>query len=266
MEHIFRRYRPEVVFHAAAHKHVHLMERAPGEAIKNNCLGTYIAADMAEKYGTERFILISTDKAVRPTGIMGASKRFCELAVECRRDSHTVFSAVRFGNVIGSRGSVVPLFLRQIKEGGPITITDKRMMRYFMSVSEAVGLVMQAGVMADRGELFVLDMGRPVSILALAEKMIRLSGLEPYRDIDIVEIGLRRGERLFEELLLAGESVEMTSNRMIYIERDKPLGRDRVDELMTMLLDAISEEDENTAARVRAVFKQAVPEYTPLCD
>ncbi|MBR5140589.1 MAG: polysaccharide biosynthesis protein, partial [Clostridia bacterium] len=197
---VFSYHRPNVVFHAAAHKHVPLMEHSSCEAIKNNSFGTYNTADMAEKYGAEKFILISTDKAVNPTNIMGASKRLCEMIVQCRTESKTVFAAVRFGNVLGSNGSVIPLFKRQIAAGGPITITDKRIIRYFMTIPEASGLVMQAGAMAKCGELFVLDMGKPVKIIDLAENMIRLSGFNPYIDIDILEIGLRPGEKLYEEL------------------------------------------------------------------
>jgi FlaA1/EpsC-like NDP-sugar epimerase len=195
------------------------MERSGCEAIKNNSFGTYNTADMAEKYGVSKFILISTDKAVNPTNIMGASKRLCEMIVQCRTDSKTAFAAVRFGNVLGSNGSVIPLFKRQIASGGPVTVTDKRIIRYFMTIPEASGLVMQAGAMAKCGELFVLDMGNPVKILDLAENMIRLSGLNPYIDIDIIETGLRPGEKLYEELLMDEEGLRTTPNKMIHIGR-----------------------------------------------
>ncbi len=259
---IFEAYRPEVVFHAAAHKHVPLMEHSRCEAIKNNVFGTYNVADMAEEYGTERFILVSTDKAVNPTNIMGATKRMCEMVIQCRTDSKTSFAAVRFGNVLGSNGSVIPLFRRQIEQGGPITLTDKRIIRYFMTIPEASQLVMQAGAMAKRGELFVLDMGRPVKILELAENMIRLSGYTPYQDIDIVEIGLRPGEKLFEELLIGSEDKTQTENKMIFIEHDTPLTREAVEEKLTLLREAV-EESENVleSDMIRAAMKQAVPSY-----
>ena len=261
---IFAAYRPQIVFHAAAHKHVPLMEHSNCEAIKNNVFGTKNTADMAEKYGAERFILISTDKAVNPTNIMGASKRMCEMVIQCRTDSPTSFVAVRFGNVLGSNGSVIPLFKRQIEEGGPITLTDKRIIRYFMTIPEASQLVMQAGSMAKRGELFVLDMGRPVKILELAENMIRLSGYEPYSDIDIVEIGLRPGEKLYEELLIRTETMTKTSNKMIFIEHDTPLSREAVDEKLALLWRAVEESrDELAAETVRSAMKQAVPTF---CD
>ena len=262
LEAVFSLYRPEVVFHAAAHKHVHFMESGAGDAVKNNILGTENCADMAEKYGSERFILISTDKAVNPTGIMGASKRMCEMIIQSRQDSSTVFSAVRFGNVLDSAGSVVPLFKRQIAEGGPVTVTDKRMKRYFMSIPEAVGLVMQAGAMARNGELFVLDMGHPVLILELAEKMIRLSGFRPYRDIDVVEIGLRPGERLYEEILFSEERVYKTENKMIFIEKDEPYTRDEIRQKLDLLRSAL---DSGACERERVVeaMRIAVPEYRP---
>ncbi len=259
---IFAAYRPQIVFHAAAHKHVPLMEHSNCEAIKNNVFGTKNTADMAEKYGAERFILVSTDKAVNPTNVMGASKRMCEMVIQCRADSATSFVAVRFGNVLGSNGSVIPLFKRQIEEGGPITLTDKRIIRYFMTIPEASQLVMQAGAMAKRGELFVLDMGRPVKILELAENMIRLSGYEPYADIDIVEIGLRPGEKLYEELLIRSEKMTKTSNKMIFIEHDTPLSREAVDEKLALLQRAVEEHrDELAADAIRIAMKQAVPTF-----
>ena len=259
---IFEYYRPEVVFHAAAHKHVPLMEHSNCEAIKNNVMGTYNVADMAEKHGTERFILVSTDKAVNPTNIMGASKRMCEMVIQCRTDSKTSFAAVRFGNVLGSNGSVIPLFRRQIEQGGPITLTDKRIIRYFMTIPEASQLVMQAGAMAKRGELFVLDMGRPVKILDLAENMIRLSGYTPYKDIDIVEIGLRPGEKLYEELLIANERMSKTENKMIFIEYDTPLSREEVEHKLDILRNALEcAKDELESEVIRAAMKEAVPSF-----
>ena len=259
---VFAHYRPEIVFHAAAHKHVPLMEHSNQEAVKNNCLGTYNTADMAEKYGAKKFILISTDKAVNPTNVMGASKRVCEMIVQCRTDSETAFAAVRFGNVLGSNGSVIPLFRRQIESGGPITITDKRIIRYFMTIPEASGLVMQAGAMAKRGELFVLDMGKPVRILDLAENMVRLSGLVPYRDIDIVETGLRPGEKLYEELLIKTETLDKTENNMIFIEKDTPYTREEVDAKLDVLRAAVSEHQGEIAAKaVTEAMKQVVPTF-----
>ena len=235
LDSIFNFYRPEIVFHAAAHKHVPLMEHSGIEAIKNNVFGTYNTANAAEKYGAEKFILISTDKAVNPTNIMGASKRMCEMLLQCRGDSKTTFAAVRFGNVLGSNGSVIPLFKSQIASGGPITITDKRIVRYFMTIPEASHLVMQAGAMAKRGELFALDMGKPIRIYDLAVNMIRLSGLEPEVDIKIDEIGLRPGEKLYEELLLNPETLIRTPNDMIFIEKDSPFSREEIEKKLDVL-------------------------------
>ena len=264
LEAIFNYHRPDVVFHAAAHKHVPLMERSNCEAIKNNCVGTYNTADMAEKYGAEKFILISTDKAVNPTNVMGASKRMCEMIVQCRNDGkfHTEFSAVRFGNVLGSNGSVIPLFKRQIAEGGPVTITDKRITRYFMLIPEAAGLVMEAGAKATRGELFVLDMGDSIEIYKLATDMIRLSGLTPDVDIEIKEIGLREGEKLYEELLIKTENLTKTDNELILIETDTPLTRDEVDEKLEQLKDAVvAAENEVASASITEVMKQVIPTF-----
>lgn len=259
---IFANYRPDIVFHAAAHKHVPLMEHSNCEAIKNNVAGTYNTANAAEKYGVKKFILISTDKAVNPTNIMGASKRMCEMIIQCRTDSSTTFAAVRFGNVLGSNGSVIPLFRRQIENGGPITVTDKRIVRYFMTIPEASQLVMKAGSMAKRGELFVLDMGKPIKILDLAENMIKLSGLMPYEDIDIVETGLRPGEKLYEELLIKSEEQDKTQNSLIFIERDHPLSREAVDEKLDMLRKAVSmAKDELESDIVKQAMKKAVPTY-----
>jgi FlaA1/EpsC-like NDP-sugar epimerase len=259
---IFNYYRPQIVFHAAAHKHVPLMEHSSCEAIKNNVMGTYNAANMAEKYGAERFVLISTDKAVNPTNVMGASKRMCEMVVQCRRDSKTEFTAVRFGNVLGSNGSVIPLFKEQIRRGGPVTITDKRIIRYFMTIPEASRLVMLAGSMAKDGELFVLDMGKQVHILDLAENMIRMMGYVPYKDIDIVEIGLRPGEKLYEELLMDRDHLTKTSNSLIFIETDTPLTREEVDEKLAILNRAVKDsEGELASPAIKAAMKQVVPTF-----
>ena len=259
---VFSAHRPDIVFHAAAHKHVPLMESSAAEAIKNNVFGTYNTACAAERYGVKKFILISTDKAVNPTNVMGASKRLCEMIVQCRNDGDTEFVAVRFGNVLGSNGSVIPLFKAQIAEGGPITLTDKGIIRYFMTIPEASSLVMQAGAMAKKGELFVLDMGNPVKIHDLAINMIKLSGLEPGKDIEIKEIGLRPGEKLFEELLIKKELLTKTENKKIFIEKDKPLTRQQVEEKLAVLNKAIDEaETSGSAETIRAALKTVVDTY-----
>ena len=239
IDELFSRYRPDIVFHAAAHKHVPLMEDCPSEAIKNNIFGTYHVVCAAEKYGVSRFVMISTDKAVNPTNVMGATKRFCEMILQSRRDSRTEFCAVRFGNVLGSNGSVVPLFKKQIEKGGPVTITDKRIIRYFMTIPEATQLVLEAGAMAESGQVFVLDMGEPVKILTLAENLIRLSGLEPYRDIDITEIGLRPGEKLYEEMLMKSENLSETQNRKIFVEEQRPIDRQTVQRQLAAFSEAL---------------------------
>lgn len=262
LDYIFRTYRPDIVFHAAAHKHVPLMEDSSTEAIKNNVLGTYNTANAAEKYGTQRFILISTDKAVNPTNVMGASKRLCEMVIQCRTDSACAFAAVRFGNVLGSNGSVVPLFKRQIAEGGPVTITDKRIIRYFMTIPEASQLVMTAGSMAHKGELFVLDMGKPVRIYDLAVNMIRLSGFTPDVDIRIEEIGLRPGEKLYEELLMKTEMLDKTENEMIFIERDTPYTREQIEGKLSALRRAIEAyEEENETDAIKDCIREIVPTF-----
>lgn len=219
VEQIIKKYKPDYIYHAAAYKHVPLMEDSPAEAIRTNVIGTYNVAKMADKYGVKKMVLVSTDKAVRPTNVMGAPKRFAETIIQYYSSkSKTKYAAVRFGNVLGSNGSVVPLFKKQIEMGGPITITDKEIIRYFMTIPEAVSLILQCGLFAEGGEIFVLDMGKPVKIIDLAEKLIRQAGLVPYVDIDIIETGLRPGEKLFEELLIDTEHQTKTDNRKIFIE------------------------------------------------
>jgi FlaA1/EpsC-like NDP-sugar epimerase len=230
---IFRTYRPKVVFHAAAHKHVPLMEVNPEEAIKNNAMGTFFVAQAANLYSSDVFVLVSTDKAVNPTSIMGASKRIAEMIIQhLDRISKTKFVAVRFGNVLGSRGSVVPLFKKQIAAGGPVTVTDERMIRYFMTIPEAVQLIIQAGALANGGEIFVLDMGDPVRILDLAKTLIRLSGFEPGVDIPIQITGMRPGEKLYEELLTAEEGTTSTTNERIFVARPTELNTVLIEETL----------------------------------
>lgn len=229
IEKILRENTPDIVLHAAAHKHVPLMERNVCEAVTNNVFGTLNLVEACEKYGVKRFIMVSTDKAVNPTNVMGATKRMCEMIVQSRNGVRTSFSATRFGNVLGSNGSVIPLFKRQIANGGPITVTDKRIIRYFMTIPEAAQLVMTSGAMASNGELYVLDMGNPVRIMDLAENMVKLSGLKPYEDIDIIEIGLRPGEKLYEELFIKTEELDKTDNDMIFVERDKSLSGEMIE-------------------------------------
>ncbi len=221
MEQVFKRYRPDYVYHAAAYKHVPLMEDSPAEAIRTNVIGTYNVARLADKYQVKKMVLVSTDKAVRPTNVMGATKRFAETIIQYFAEKSTcaAYAAVRFGNVLGSNGSVVPLFKKQIEAGGPVTITHKDIIRYFMTIPEAVSLILQCGLFAKGGEIFILDMGRPVKIINLAERLIRQAGLVPYVDIEIVETGLRPGEKLYEELLLDITTQEKTSNKSIFIEQ-----------------------------------------------
>ena len=244
MEEIFKTYKPEVVFHAAAHKHVPLMEKSPSEAIKNNIFGTYKVASLADKYKVRRFVLISTDKAVNPTNIMGATKRAAEMIIQTFNErSKTEYVAVRFGNVLGSNGSVIPLFKKQIVEGGPVTITHPDIIRYFMTIPEAVGLVIQAGAMAKGGEIFVLDMGEPVKILDLANNLIRLSGFEPGVDIKIKYTGLRPGEKLYEELLMSEEGITKTENKKIFIGRPIDFRTDMVERHLDILKQIVDRED-----------------------
>lgn len=260
LDEVFSTYRPDIVYHAAAHKHVPLMEDSPKEAIKNNVFGTLNVVNAADKYGALRFVMISTDKAVNPTNIMGASKRLCEMIVQTRnRHSKTEFIAVRFGNVLGSNGSVIPLFEKQIAEGGPVTVTDKRIVRYFMTIPEAVSLVLQAGAFGRGGEIFVLDMGKPMKIVDLAENLIRLSGYEPYRDIDIKFIGLRPGEKLYEELLMKEEGLKQTKNKLIYIGKPIDIDEERLDAGLDRLRSAI-ENDENIRDAVRSVVLTYKPQ------
>ncbi len=262
MDMLFAELRPNVVFHAAAHKHVPLMEDAPEEAVKNNVFGTYNCALCAEKYNVEKFVLISTDKAVNPTNVMGATKRICEMIVQNiaqNSDGNTTFVAVRFGNVLGSNGSVLPLFKDQLAEGGPITVTDPEIVRYFMTIPEAVSLVLEAGAMGEKsGEIFVLDMGNPVKILTLAENLIKMSGFVPYKDIQIVFTGLRPGEKLYEELLQDEESVRKTDNSKIFI--GSPLKMD-ADRFFTDLLELKAIAYENDRERLMRKLKVMVPTF-----
>lgn len=263
LELLFDTYKPDVVFHAAAHKHVSLMETSPQEAIRNNVFGTLNTVRAADAHGVKKFILISTDKAVNPTSVMGASKRLCEMVVQSMAGcSGTTFAAVRFGNVLGSNGSVVPLFRRQIAAGGPVTVTDKRIIRYFMTIPEAAQLVLEAGAMAKQNELFVLDMGRPVKIIELAENMIRLSGYEPYRDIEIVETGLRPGEKLYEELLVSSRDLEKTVNGMIFVEHQPPVTPEELERKLTLLNDALEKtmRTEDVSC-IREVLHRVVPTF-----
>ena len=258
LESIMETWRPELVFHAAAHKHVPLMEDSPNEAIKNNVFGTYNMAKVSSKYGVKRFVMISTDKAVNPTNIMGASKRLCEVVIQMmNRESQTEFVAVRFGNVLGSNGSVVPLFKKQIEAGGPVTVTHPDVIRYFMTIPEAVSLVLQAGAYAKGGEIFVLDMGEPVKIDTMARNLIRLSGYEPDVDIKIEYTGLRPGEKLYEELLMKEEGMQETANRMIHI--GKPISMD--DELFKEQLSRLAEACEEESDHMKDIVAQIVPTY-----
>lgn len=258
LDFLFRTYRPDVVYHAAAHKHVPLMEDSPNEAIKNNVIGTYKTAMAAIKYGTKRFILISTDKAVNPTNIMGASKRLCEMVIQmCNQKSNTEFVAVRFGNVLGSNGSVIPLFKQQIAAGGPVTVTHRDIIRYFMTIPEAVSLVLQAGAYARGGEIFILNMGEPVKILDMAENLIRLSGYEPYKDIQIQFTGLRPGEKLFEELLMEEEGLQDTKNKRIFIGHPMDIDYPWFEDELKKLDEAAWMETKD----MRAMVHKLVPEY-----
>lgn len=259
LDSIFEKYKPDIVFHAAAHKHVPLMEDSPNEAIKNNVFGTYKTAVAAIKSGVKKFVLISTDKAVNPTNIMGASKRLCEMIVQMldRRSETTEFVAVRFGNVLGSNGSVIPLFKKQIEEGGPVTVTDKRIIRYFMTIPEAVALVLQAGAYAKGGEIFVLEMGEPVKIDDLARNLIKLSGYTPDVDIKIEYVGLRPGEKLYEEMLMSEEGLKETANKLIHI--GKPIEMDY--ELFAQQLKQLKRAAEDESDSIKQIVSEIVPTY-----
>lgn len=256
LERVFAKYHPQIVINAAAHKHVPLMEHNCIEAIYNNVFGTQNLVELCEKYEAERFMMVSTDKAVNPTNVMGATKRMCEMIVQSASTHGKVkYSATRFGNVLGSAGSVIPLFKRQIANGGPVTVTDKRIIRYFMTIPEASQLVLQSGAMANNGELFVLDMGQPVKIMDLAENIIRLSGVQ---GIEIVETGLRPGEKLYEELLVKTEELDKTSNSMIFIERDSALSAEEINTRLNMLREVCETGDDSQA---REVLRKAVPTF-----
>lgn len=255
---LFEKYRPELVFHAAAHKHVPLMEDSPNEAIKNNVRGTWAVADAADRYGAKKMVLISTDKAVRPTNIMGASKRICELIIQSfAQRSKTEYAAVRFGNVLGSNGSVIPLFKKQIAAGGPVTVTHPEIIRYFMTIPEAVNLVLQCGALAKGGEIFILDMGEPVKILDLARKMIRLSGYVPEQDIKIEFTGLRPGEKLYEELLISENNLRKTSKERIFVVQQTHVDALQIQQSVLKVVDAAFDETED----IRQWVKELVPEY-----
>lgn len=260
MNKIFEEYKPDIVYHAAAHKHVPLMEKSPNEAIKNNVFGTWKTAQAAAYAGVKKFVMISTDKAVNPTNIMGASKRICEMIIQTfNRHYDTEFVAVRFGNVLGSNGSVIPLFRKQIEMGGPVTVTHPDIIRYFMTIPEAVSLVLQAGVYAKGGEIFVLDMGEPVRILDLAKNLIRLSGYKVDEDIQIVFTGLRPGEKLYEELLMEEEGLKDTDNKLIHIGKPIEIDEDRFFAQLKELKAATTAEEED----VRRMVQEIVPTYMP---
>lgn len=260
MEAIFVKYKPQIVYHAAAHKHVPLMEYSPNEAIKNNCKGTLNVVKLSDKYNVQRFVLISTDKAVRPTNVMGASKRICEMMVQTYNEkSKTEFVAVRFGNVLGSNGSAIPLFLKQIESGGPVTITHREITRFFMTIPEAVSLVLKAGLMAKGGEIFVLDMGEPVKIYDLACNLIRMKGYEPGKDISIDVIGLRPGEKLYEEMLMDEEGLQSTANNLIHI--GKPIEINSKEFLAK--LDKLIQDAEGNSNQIKERILDICPTYQP---
>lgn len=259
LELVFQEFHPDQVYHAAAHKHVPLMEVSPNEAIKNNCLGTLNTVKLADKYGVKKFVLVSTDKAVRPTNIMGASKRICEMIVQTyNKKSKTDYVAVRFGNVLGSNGSVIPLFLKQIENGGPVTVTHRDITRYFMTIPEAVSLILQAAVYAEGGEIFVLDMGKPVRIFDLAKKIIRYKGLEPGKDIEIKITGLRPGEKLYEEMLMDEEGLKETPNKLIHIGQPIDIDRNFLSKL-DKLIDSAQENKADIKERTAAIVDTYKP-------
>lgn len=260
LEDIFKKYHPDIIYHAAAHKHVPLMEVSPNEAVKNNVIGTYNVARMADKYRAEKFVLISTDKAVNPTNVMGATKRICEMIVQSFNEkSDTDYVAVRFGNVLGSNGSVIPLFKKQIEAGGPVTVTDPNIIRYFMTIPEAVSLVLQAGAYARGGEIFVLDMGEPVKIDDLAKNLIRLSGYTLGVDMNIVYTGLRPGEKLYEELLMDEEGLQETANKLIHIGKPIDFDKENFAHNLARLEKSAYDETED----IRSIIKEVVPTYQP---
>ncbi len=259
---IFAEYKPYLVFHAAAHKHVPLMETSPLEAIKNNVFGTYNVVNCADEYGVKRFILISTDKAVNPTNIMGATKRLCEMIVQAKNKvSNTEYAAVRFGNVLGSNGSVVPLFKKQIAKGGPVTVTHKEITRFFMTIPEAVSLVLQAMSTAEGGEIFVLDMGEPVKIYDMAIKLIKLSGLEPNVDIQIKVTGLRPGEKLYEELLMSEEGLQATKHDKIHVAEPMRIDMNMIEEKLAELKNLLENCNNEQKDEIKKVIKEVVPTF-----
>lgn len=258
---IFERYKPQIVIHCAAHKHVPLMEHNCTEAIRNNVFGTLYTVEVSEEFGVERFIMVSTDKAVNPVNVMGATKRVCEMIVNAHANAHcgkTVFSTTRFGNVLGSAGSVVPIFKKELAEGGPLTVTDFRIIRYFMTIPEASQLVLKSAAMAKNGELFVLDMGKPVKILDLAESMIKLAGLEPYKDINIIEVGLRPGEKLYEELLIQPDKLDKTEDELIFIEHDARIEMAELNQKIAALKAAVDAADDEKS---KEILKSVVPTF-----
>ncbi len=268
MEDVFSGYRPQLIFHAAAYKHVPMLEKNPWEAIYNNVLGSQVVMELALKYGVERFVLVSTDKAVRPTNVMGASKRLAELMVQSLQGNGTRFMAVRFGNVIGSSGSVLPLFRRQLEQGGPITVTHPEVTRYFMTIPEAAQLILQAGGLGEGGEIFILEMGTPVKIAQMAEELVRLSGKEPGKDVEIIFTGLREGEKLYEELITQGEGIVGTRHEKIMVLRSNGWNGKKSQDEFTRWLDGALEDlfrvaNTHDAHAIRKKLREILPEYVP---